>query len=430
MMIRAVLTFAIVASTLVAADAVSARAANVASSAASPLVHDRRAHDVLTADCEDIFADVRTEAKRGNVASLEMLAESYFRGECGVGQDQRRAGAIYKKILSLRPSDPAANGFLSLYGDGRPESAKKAIAYYTLAQREHDPFAPLGLYDALSSSSDHAVQRQALRWARVASDEGDLLAKVILADAYIYGFGEVAIDRPRGLDMLRKADLANSGQAARELGIVYRDGVGVPVDKRQAETYFKRSVQLGNVFAGLLLACDYADTENAQAARAESLAYAEGAKARLYDNPDAIADIGFIYMSEVGVPADFPKAARLLQQAVDGGSTMAMDNLSYLKLNGLGTPADFSGGVHLLLRSAAHGDTFAKTQLSILQIRADQNARVSEANMEAAQAYWRMTMQRQAMQNQLPNPNSPAYQMIHPQEPEPEPEYGEGGGQQ
>ena len=397
---------------------------------ASALARDPRARAVLDGDCYEVVDGIRTDARRGSVAAMELLAEVYYRGECGVAQDQRHAGAIDKSILHLRPSDSEANGFLARVGDGRPKSIRDAIAYYRVAQREHDPFATTNLSEVLSYSNDRALGKEALSWTRVAAAEGDLVADVAMAEYHLYGFGGVPIDRQRGLRMLRQADIANNAQAARELGIAYRDGVGVTADPRQAETYFKRSIQLGNAYAGLLLAREYAMTRDVDAARAESVHYAEEAMARLYDDPDVTSQIGYIYMSDVGVPTDFPKAARLLEKAAGEESTMAMDGLAYLKLNGLGVPMDFRGAVRLLARSAADGDAFAKGELSDMQIQADRNARISESNMDAAQSYWRMSMQRQANQNQMPIPGSPAYETIHPTEPEPEPEYGEGNQRQ
>ncbi len=371
---------------------------------AAALAGDSRTQLVLHGDCTGIVDQLRSGAARNDETSLHLLAQAYARG-CGVRLDQRQAGAIYKRILTLRASDPMANGYLTLYGDGRRKDSNRAVAFFRQALRQGDPFAGLELYEAGTGIQAH-------RWALAAARGGDVVAKVAAASDYMQGLMQTPLDRPRGLQMLREANPETNHFAALRLATAYQFGIGVPQDLQKAEYYLKLSVRLGNTYSEAALGVFYCQTRNAGAAASDSVRLIKDAQSHLYYRADVQTYLADVYIFNVGVRPNYALAIPLLKEGIAGQLPDAMDNLAYLKFNGYGEPVDFAGGIRLLRQAAALGDAYAKTQLADVHIDEAQDAVIPDSSM--AEYNYQQTMQRLSQPpNQMPYPGSPAYQNVN-----------------
>lgn len=84
---------------------------------------------------------------------------------------------------------------------------------------------------ALGDAGDHAGALAI--WTRLA-DAGDRLAMIEVGLAHHHGRG-VPVDYPKALDWYVRAD---NGDALNNMGVMYRDGLGVPRDRRIAYLAF------------------------------------------------------------------------------------------------------------------------------------------------------------------------------------------------
>ena len=394
-----------VAAFLTSATPVEADARSFASYAQDP-----RTLLVLHDDCARVVADVRRSADGGDLTSMRLMAQMLERG-CGVVEDERRAGGWYKRILAIRPTDAMAAGYLTLHGDGRSKDAHRAVDDFRDAVRQGDPFAAKELAGALWYTGDPALAGESHRASLAGARGGDVRSSVGVAFDLSIGYG-TSMDQPTALRMLRAADSKDDGFAALQLGLIYRDGAGVPEDPRRAESYFRRAVRLGYTYAGLYLAVFYLQTHDAKDARADSVRLIEEAQSRLYYRANIQAGLAEVYILNVGVPPDFARAIPLLKDGIAGGQTDSMDDLAYLKFNGFGLPVDFVGGIKLWRQAAALGDPYARTQLAAIHIDPAQDVPIPDTAM--ADFYNRRTAQQLSQPpNQMPDQNSPAFQTIN-----------------
>jgi TPR repeat protein len=63
-----------------------------------------------------------------------------------------------------------------------------------------------------------------------------------------------AVDAPAGLAALERAAMAGNGAAATDLGLLHRDGTGVPSDPATARDWFRRAAEAGDGWGATHLA--------------------------------------------------------------------------------------------------------------------------------------------------------------------------------
>ncbi len=95
--------------------------------------------------------------------------------------------------------------------------------------------------------------RQAIRWYRLAAEEGNSFAATSLGVVYLYGT-RVPRDVPLAVRWLRSAANAGDDHAQNVLGVLYCIGHGVTADPARAKLWWQASVAHGNKDARLHLA--------------------------------------------------------------------------------------------------------------------------------------------------------------------------------
>lgn len=207
--------------------------------------------------------------------------------------------------------------------------------------------------------------------------------------------------------------LAEQGddEAQLHLGLLYRDGLGIMPDHREAEKWLKRSAEQENTNARIALGSLYADRQGliqndvlallwfnfavsqgsqeavslreallrrmtpAQIMEAQRLGR-EYKSDRDYKNmvqdlePKAVSGdasaqmkLGTLYYKGQGVSRDYDKAARLFLQAAEKGDPYAQSNLGYMYELGEGIPQDYGRAAQWYLRAARQGNR--RAQLSV-----------------------------------------------------------------
>jgi TPR repeat protein len=125
---------------------------------------------------------------------------------------------------------------------------------------------------------------------------------------------------------------AKSGDAAAQfnLGILYKDGQGVPQDFAQAAVWFRKAAEQGDAHAQFCL--------------------------------------GALYSFGQGVPQDYAQAAVWYRKAAEQGDAGAQGNLGALYMSGQGVPQDYAQGVAWNRKAAEQGDADAQLRLGATYI--------------------------------------------------------------
>ncbi len=131
-----------------------------------------------------------------------------------------------------------------------PTDASAAAGYFQRAAEKGDSRAMVALGNLLFKGGPKLPARpeDTARWYRAASDKGNVLGKIKLAECYREGKGGVARDATQAAVLLNEAlSLAPDNPAVLAiLAIAYERGDGVPRDESKALEMMKRSAELGD----------------------------------------------------------------------------------------------------------------------------------------------------------------------------------------
>ncbi len=94
---------------------------------------------------------------------------------------------------------------------------------------------------------------EAMKWYKLAADQGHAVAQTNLALMYGMGLGAPQ-DMAQMAGLLQKAAEAGEPRAQAQLGRLYLDGEGVPQDAAEAVKWFRASAAQDNETAALFLA--------------------------------------------------------------------------------------------------------------------------------------------------------------------------------
>ncbi len=156
-----------------------------------------------------------------------------------------------------------------------------------------------------------------------AAEAGDANAQNIVADAYDRGNG-VAQDRAKALEWWDAAAAQDFPRALHNLGLHYQAEA-----PETAKTYFERSIAL--------------------------------------DNAGSMNSLGWMYETGAfGAGPDFEMAAKLYQQAVEGGEVTAMNNLGKLYVYSDGVDEDLAYAFDLFAAAADAGSALGINNLGAM----------------------------------------------------------------
>jgi hypothetical protein len=91
-------------------------------------------------------------------------------------------------------------------------------------------------------------QREAVKWYRLAADQGHAFAQLNMGNCYAYGI-VVAQDAREAVKWYRLAADQGFARAQRNLGLCYQDGTGVAKDKREAVKWYRLAADQGDAAA-------------------------------------------------------------------------------------------------------------------------------------------------------------------------------------
>ena len=178
---------------------------------------------------------------------------------------------------------------------------------------------------------------EAVRWFRVAAEQGDVEAQRYLAFALLHGRG-VKEDVAEGIRRLRLAAEAGDAPAQREMGYHHAVGSGVALDEAQAVHWFRLAADHGDAIAqydlGYALANGYGVSKDpVEAVDWYRLAAEHG-------RPEAQSALAIAYERGIGLAIDYEKSLYWNRLAAGQGYAEACNSLGRMYENGLGVTKD------------------------------------------------------------------------------------------
>jgi len=135
-------------------------------------------------------------------------------------------------------------------------------------------------------------------------------------------------------------ELAPQGDAMAQslLGLLYRDGHGVPQDYQQAVEWFRKAAEQGRPNAQYNLAFMYETGRGVARDQAEAIKWWR--KAAEHGMAPAQNSLGVLYRDGRGVPQDDAQAVDWFRKAAEQGNGLAQSNLGYMYETGRGVERD------------------------------------------------------------------------------------------
>jgi TPR repeat protein len=310
---------------------------------------------------EDSATDPGADPVTRSVQLLQLL-------EALTALERKDYATAFPLLLPLaRAGMPEAQFYVGVmyhFGYGVPRDDREAVRWYRLAaeQGHADAQFNLGVMYAYGEGvpQDHA---EALRWFRLAAEQGDAKAQFNLGVMYDEGEG-VPQDHAEALRWFRLAAEQGVAEAQFNLGVMYHKGEGVPQDHAEALRWFRLAAEQGHAKAQFNLGVMYDKGEGVPQDHAEALRWYRLAAEQGHAN--AQFNLGVMYHKGEGVPQDHAEALRWYRLAAEQGDADAQVRLGMMYHNGEGVPQDHAEALRWFRLAAEQGHAFAMALLGLM----------------------------------------------------------------
>src|ERR1700691_3356556 len=280
----------------------------------------------------------RSAAEQGAVAAQSRLGEIYLTGleppatasSSAVARIESAdtQGSMLKRLFPLGlsvPRDPEqAASWNTAAAEGGNAAAQARLAYqyatgsgvardlaaaerwFLAAAKQDEVSGQLGLGMLFAGSyGEHGKPGLAVEWLEKAAAQDNATAKLCLALLFLYST-DVVRNYARARRLLQEAANATLPTAMFHLGEMYRRGLGVEVNRSQAETWLSRAAVHGHVKALLSLVWLFNSGPEPDA----NTAATRCRQAADLGDGEAQCTLGQFYLAGKGVPRDPVEAAR------------------------------------------------------------------------------------------------------------------------
>ena len=184
-----------------------------------------------------------TLATAGDIAAAFELGERYTFGEGGTGIDYSEAARWYRFAADQGHRGAQTRmGEAYRYGDGVKQSFGEAMRWFRIAADEG--FAPAQYQVALMYLGNAGFDRdldQYRQWLVLAANQNHVRSMEALADLLVDP-NEGPVDYAEAMRLYTFAAQTGNGNAQFDLGIMYAEGEGVPVNNGEAYFWISLSV--------------------------------------------------------------------------------------------------------------------------------------------------------------------------------------------
>ena len=162
-------------------------------------------------------------------------------------------------------------------------------------------------------------------------------------------------------------ELAQQGDASAQthLGVMYRDGRGVPRDDQQAVEWFRKAAEQGNALGQANLGFMYERGRGARQDDRQAVQWFR--KAAEQGNALGQANLGFMYRTgRGGLPQDDQQAINWYRKAAEQGNALGQNNLGVMYRDGRGVAKDDGVAVTWFRKAAEQGNVLGQKNLGAM----------------------------------------------------------------
>jgi len=210
--------------------------------------------------------------------------------------------------------------------------------------------------------------RDAVKYYRMAAEQGNSLAQNNLGVMYIQGRG-VPRDDKRAVELFRQGAEQDYEVAQNNFGYMYQHGRGVAQNLERALLWYRRSADQGYARAQANLAAMYA--KGSGVPRDDKRAALWYRRAADQGYPRAQAALGGMYFLGRGVSKDKEQAARWYQSAAEKGVAIAQACLGQMYYFGEGIEKDTKLAAKWYSKAAEQGNVDAGYILGLMYANGD-----------------------------------------------------------
>ena len=253
-------------------------------------------------------------------------------------------GEYYELLHNAQNGDTDAQYYLGrMYheGNGVSQDYAQAVRWFRMAAEQGHPRGQNNLGIAYINGDGVSVNLvNAESWIRRSAEQGDANGLANMAFFYMNGI-VVQQDHERGIYWLRRAADEGLARAKNNLGMMYLEGQGVPFDIERGLDWIEQAAQLGHIGAMYNLAINYKDGGGLGLPIDHQRMLYWLHRAAEEGEMEAQFQLGLVYSGfhDTNIPIDYEEAARWLRKAAGQGEDMAIHNLGVLHRRGVITHA-------------------------------------------------------------------------------------------
>ncbi|MGQ3892406.1 tetratricopeptide repeat protein [Legionella sp. CNM-4043-24] len=319
---------------------------------------------VLNHENGQAFLDELEKARQAGNSKAGLLLADYYLLEANNPEKMKQASDIYQYLAQKGNRDAQLKlAFLLERGLGGVANNEQAAQWYTLAAEQGQPVAQYLLAQMyqmgrVGAEPDYAETK---KWYKAAQAQFPQ-ASVAL------GFVQETVDNDYASAMQNYQRAAETGDAIAQynLGLIYENGKGVPVDNKKAMILFEKSAQQGHARSMTQLAGLYFKGQDGKRDDQQALYWYK--KAASLGESGALYQLGLFSETGVIIPLNFPDALSFYQQSADHGNDKAKLALARMYQYGHGTTKDYQHAVDIYKELASRNNAYAQYQLAVIYI--------------------------------------------------------------
>lgn len=307
-----------------------------------------------------------------------------------------QVGLDAQLLAKAKAGDPKAEALVGRsydLGIGVPQDHAEAVRWWRMAADQGIAYAQASLGAAYDLGQGVPKDyEKAFAWFRKSAEQGYAFAENDLGVYYEAGRG-VQQDYAQAVIWYQKAADQDYAPAENNLGLAYYRGHGVPKDYEQTVMWFRKAAQQGYIEAERNLAALYDRGEGVIQDDAQAAFWYRKAA----DQGDAGAQnqLGALYYHGSGVPQDYTQAAVWIRKGAEQGNATAQCNLGDMYHLGQGVKQSNAEAIAWYEKAADQGVAFAKEILP--QLSAEKSFATPTVTPESATSQTRIALSPQAI---------------------------------
>lgn len=323
---------------------------------------------------ESFVPELDKAREQGNTKAGLLLAD-YYLEQAKDPEKMQQARSIYEYFAEKGDKNAQLKlGYLYDKGLGGQVNREMAAQWYGAAADQGQPVAQfmLGrLYQMgrLGTQPDYALAKKWYSSSKLSYPKSSIALGFVLdtvEDNYVEAMKNYQIAADKGQPI-----------AQYNLGLIYENGKGIPVDYAKAKVWYTKAADQGHARAMNQLAGIYFNGSAGPANEQHAVKLYE--KAVALGDADAAYQLGLLSETGVATTLSFPNAVKYYLQAASKGNEKAKFALARMYQYGLGVGKDEDEAARLYAEMAANNNAFAQYQLALIKLKPSGENRLEDA---------------------------------------------------